>query len=390
VAKLKRREKIDGLRDALRYRDIVVDDDGVEWDLGVGVRLEAAEALSHFEAPEVAADLGAALDDPEPDVRLAVIDAVARVRIRVARVREKLLDRVVSREPGNDEVAARALDVLVEWRNYGTVDALVERLLEPAAPELDEKHREALDRLLDSDVRAVPARESVADRLVMELRGDSRGDRTEASAHRILSWLGPAAVEKVLLALDDERAAPALVRAAGRLGDARAVGPVVRGLSHSDAEMREAAAVAARMLNHTRAVPALLTATQDDEQAVRDAASAALDRMGTAAVIAGLAAVVSARGLLGVQGSEIDGLAGEELRDGDGAQELEEADAGPVADAEPITNGNEAATTEAASASNAAPAAAPATPTPAATPPYRPPGGRRRGGLLDRLLGRDY
>src|SRR5438067_1202994 len=64
-------------------------------------------------------------------------------------------------------------------------------------------------------------------------------------------------------------------------------------MNSPDPDVRASAATAAGKLNHTQAVPALLSATQDQEQAVRDAASQALDRMGTAAVIAGLAALTS-------------------------------------------------------------------------------------------------
>jgi HEAT repeat protein len=117
------------------------------------------------------------------------------------------------------------------------------------------------------------------------------GPAVEARAEAVLSHLGPGIADRVLGALGDG-ATPALVRAAGFLGDARIVEPVIAQLGSRDVEMRRAAAAAAGALNHTRAVPALLTATQDAEQPVRDAASAALNRMGMAAVIAGLAQIV--------------------------------------------------------------------------------------------------
>lgn len=373
VSKLARRGKLDPLRDALRYEEIIADDDGREWDVGFPVRVEAVQALSRFEPAAVAEDLTAVLDDRAPPVRLAAVEAIGGLTTWIAGVPERLVECVASRRPDNAEVAARAVDVLVHWRTSGTAELLVERLLAPDAPELDEQHLEALDRLLEADPRGAPARDALIERVLEQLRR-STDDRADAHAEDILGWVAASARDKVLEALDNGTASPGLVRAAGLLGDARAVDPVVRSLGSTDPQMREAAAEAARALNHTRAVPALLTATQDDEQAVRDAASAALDRMGTAAVIAGLAAVVSARGLLPVQGAELQGIVGEELGEADGGRALEEAEAD-----EPATPSPESG-----------PAASGGTPPARPAPAYPPAGGRRRGGLIDRLFGRDY
>jgi HEAT repeat protein len=57
-------------------------------------------------------------------------------------------------------------------------------------------------------------------------------------------------------------------------------------------ETRSEAATALGHLNDTRAVQALIGATQDSEQTVRDAASEALNAMGMAAVIIGVASVL--------------------------------------------------------------------------------------------------
>jgi HEAT repeat protein len=165
----------------------------------------------------------------------------------------------------------------------------------------------------------------------------------------------------------DSQATPALVRAAGCLGDARIVEPVIANLGSDDARMRCAAAVAAGALNHTRAVPALLRATQDTEQSVRDAGSAALNRMGMAAVIAGLAEIV--RGEAAAQVLPHVAQAGE-VGPGNGERALP---------AEVLAQTRDALATEGAQA--APPPQEPAAPGPH---PYR----GRRGGLVDRLLGR--
>ena len=343
MRRLRRKGRVDGLREALRYREIVADDEGVEWDVGVVVRVDAADALADFDATDVAGSLAEALGDPEPAVRVAVVAALSRLGTPTAI--EPLVDCAIGRPDGDDEAAERALELLVAWELQTGPEVLFERLLEPEAPPPEDSHRDALERLLGAAPDSAEARDAVADAAILALRTPA-SDRAEACAETILGWLGPPVAERVLEPLADGAVTPALVRASGLLGDARIVEPVIGRLSSDDAEMRRSAAAAAGALNHTLAVPALLTATQDAEQSVRDAASAALNRMGMAAVIAGLAEIVRT--------------------------EIEPAGAAHVLPAEVISATREAL--------------APGGPAP------KPPAPRpRRGGLVERLLGnRNY
>lgn len=378
VSRLARRGKLDALREALHYSEPTSFDDGTERDLGTPVRVEAVEALAGFDGTTVAGDLGAALDDPEPDVQLAALRTLDTLGVRADGDVERLVACVVARDRAAADVTAGALKLLVGWRAHGSAELVVERLLDRDAPEPDQGHRASLELLLTTDSRGPSARDAVTDLLIGRLQ-QREGARAEERAERMFGWLGGSAVDKVIDALEHGTATPALIQAAGQLGDGRAVGPVVRALESPDPEMREASANAARALNHTRAVPALLTATQDDEQAVRDAASAALDRMGTAAVIAGLAAVVSARGLLAT--SPQPGLEGT-------VADLLEANGGPeLGEGEGATEGgaNRAAGPE----TRAPPTADPRPPAPPSAPEHPAPRRRRSGGFLDRLLGRD-
>jgi hypothetical protein len=125
-----------------------------------------------------------------------------------------------------------------------------------------------------------------------------------ARAERLIGRLGSAAIEPLIVAVQDHRAGPAAVRAAGLLRDSRAVEPLVRLLRDPDADLRAAAADALGRLNDTRSVPALVSCTQDPEQSVRDSASAALERMGPAGVIV---AVVT---LLGPRDGQLDAADG--------------------------------------------------------------------------------
>lgn len=350
VSRLARRGRVDDLREALRHDD-------------AAVRAEAAAALAEFEGESVAGDLVGALRDPALDVRLAAMRSLETVGIHDSAQVGELVECMVARGEGAPELTAGALKLLVASVPEQCAEFFADRLLDPAAPPPDEGHRASLDLLLTTDARGPAAREAVVDMLIARLRPDG-DEETEARIDTMLEWLGETAPEKVLGALENGTATPALLLAAGRLGNARAVTPTVQGLSSPDPEMREAAAHAARALNHTRAVPALLTATQDDVQAVRDAASAALDRMGTAAVIAGLAAVVDAQALL-TPGSD-EPPTPETLRT-HVAEALEEG--------EPEGRPEEA------------PSAREAEPKPPAHPahPAHPP--RRRGGLIDRIFG---
>ena len=403
VADLARRGDVNGLRDALRYGEVFQGEDGREWDQGVDVRVEAAAALTRFEPSQVVADLTAALDDRAAPVRLAAVEAIAQLGSRAAGVSEALLDCAVSRRLDNEQVADRALEVLIEWDGTGAARYLTENLLEPDAPALDEQHRDAFERLLETDARGSLARDEVAERLLRELH-ESSDERSADRAEVMLAWLGGDALERVMEALENGTVVPGIVRAAGLLGDGRAATPVVAALESPDPDIRVAAAEAARELNHTQTVPALLTATQDGDQAVRDAASAALDRMGTAAVIAGLAAVVDARGLLAVDGAQLVPVDGEALEDGEAAQiePVAEADGAPAAGGAPGTRPTfvaepapQQAQPQAAQQAQHYPAqpqgAQPAQPQQGLTPAHPYAGGRRRGGLLDRIFGtREY
>jgi HEAT repeat protein len=368
VKRLKRRGRLEGLRAALRYHEPYADaEEGIELDLGVPIRAEAAEALSDFPATDVAADLAEALGDPEPVVRLAAVEAIARLGTPTAI--DPLVDCAVGLPTGPDDGSARALDLLVEWHVEGAPELYAERLIALAIPPVEDRHREDLEAMLAVDPRGAAARGAVAEVALAVLRGSD--ERSEDCAETVLSWLGPSVADRVLGPLADGQATPALVRAAGNLGDARIVEPIIGRLASDDAAMRSSAALAAGALNHTLAVPALLNATRDDEQSVRDAASDALNRMGMAAVIAGLAEIV---------GSEL-------------GQRAFAVASGPETLPEDDTPASILTRTQEVLASAQPPTAPPEEPAPKPPSqpcaPRAPAPPRRRGGLLARLLGTD-
>lgn len=301
VAKLKRRGDLPGIRSALRYEKVEIDAEQSEWDRGADVRLEAVEALSSFYGPVVGEGLAEALHDDAPQVRLAAVKGLAD--LGSATVVDALVERVIVwEEPADAEAARIALDILVGLSVEGLPELFVERLTLSRMPEPAERHRSDLDELLVADPRGDDAAAALASALVSIAMIGPEPER-ELRAETVLGWLGGSLVIEVLVAaLEDGSAKPGVIRALGRLGDSAAVEPLLGVIGEPDPLHREAAVVALGALRDTRAVPRLLGATRDGSRDVRDAAIRALDDMGTAAVIVGVATLV---------GSGADRLEGE-------------------------------------------------------------------------------
>jgi HEAT repeat protein len=253
--------------------------------MGVETRKDAVRALSDFYGPPVVDALVPRLADSHPSVRRAALDGLATLGLPIAT--ENLLDHYL-RLDGEDEAdeAEAVLEVLCNWRVQKLPELLVDRLLADGAPELTDRHRDALRALIASDPRGTATAGAVASALIGYL--PVAEPEAHARAERMLGWIGPLACDTVLHELSMGTATPAVARAAAGLRDSRLVEPLVLQLFDGDTEMRASAAYGLQGLNDTRAVPALVRATQDDEQSVRDAASAALNSMGMAAVIVGL------------------------------------------------------------------------------------------------------
>ena len=274
----------------LEHRDYHADVNGVVWDLGAPLRTEAATALATFEGPVAEEGLTHALGDPHPTVRQAALDAIAELPRPTAV--ERLLQGLVTWPYPTDYAALeQAISILVDWAPEGLAEDFARRIVDPEAPELDERHEDTLAALLSADPRGLAASEKVAEQVVTEL-GPSASAARAARAEEVLGWLGERGSDRVLRELEGGRASAAMVRAAAGLRDARAVEPLVALLGSSETDVRAAAATALGRLNDTRAVQALLSATQDPQQSVRDAASEALNGMGMAAVMVVVASVM--------------------------------------------------------------------------------------------------
>lgn len=290
IDKLQKAGDVEGLRAALDYSDSSASEDGTVWGLPAPARAEAAAALATFDGTVVEEGLAHALSDPDAKVRETALDRIAERSSPVAV--DALLDGVIGWPyPDGYETLEKALATLVGWAPPGIAETYVRKLLEPGAPELDERHEDALGALTGADPAGEAAETGVTDLLVAELDEFHTTARTER-IQRILGWLGDEGANAVLRRLESGVAGAAVVRAAGSIQDARAVEPLVAMIGSSEATTRAAAARALGQLNDTRAVQALTAATQDPSHVVRAAASDALNRMGVAAVIVGVATVM--------------------------------------------------------------------------------------------------
>jgi HEAT repeat protein len=290
IDKLQKAGDVEGLRAALDYSDASASEDGAVWALPAPARAEAAAALATFDGAVVEDGLAHALTDPDARVRETALDRISQRSSPVAV--DGLLDGVVGWPyPDGYEPLEKALATLVGWAPAGIAEAYVRKLLEPDAPELDERHEDALGALTGADPAGEAAETRVTDLLVAEL--DEPQTRAQAERiHRILGWLGDSGADAVLRRLESGVGGPAVVRAAGSIQDSRAVEPLIAMMGSSEPKTRAAAAKALGQLNDTRAVQALTAATQDPSHVVRAAASEALNTMGVAAVIVGVATVM--------------------------------------------------------------------------------------------------
>lgn len=286
--KLRKAGDIEGLVAALEFRDVVVDPDGRREDRGAPVRLDAITALSAFPGPAVAEAFTAAVSDTHPAVRAAAVGALSEVGTTTI---EPLIDGLATwQAPPYGKAVQAALEALAGASEDRVPEALVSRLIGDDAVPLQEWHPEVLAILVSADPRGEQTWDALAEQVIFDIQNASEVSHRER-AEEILSWLAPASADAVVRALANGRSEPALLRAAGGLGDVRAVEPLLRTLHRPEPQIRSAAAAALGRVRDTRAVPSLLSATQDPDLNVRGAASEALDRMGIAAVVFGLASV---------------------------------------------------------------------------------------------------
>ena len=214
--------------------------------------------------PAIVPKLVETLSDPDAEVRLAVVGAIADMDDPRA---VQALIRILREDPV-DEVRAAAAWALGQIEDPAAVPALMDALRDDACEETRKNAAWALGNI--EDARAV------------EALGAALGDENQEVRHQAMWALGeiesPAAVPSLVLALgsDDADVRQTAAWALGQIEDARAVDGLVAALRSNDPQMRETAAWALGQIESPAATQALMALVTDQVAGVREAAIHAL------------------------------------------------------------------------------------------------------------------
>jgi HEAT repeat protein len=291
IARLTRRGDVDRLIKAARYRDYVRDVDGRAVDVAGSVRHDAMVALATFDDPRISEVAIEALDDDQLDVRRAAIFAIrSRADLHAA---PGLVEHLGAWDaPQLQLLRDDALDALMEMKHAPLAEPLA-HVLSNSHVELtpDGAELQTLGALVaQQDGDEVAAR--VAAALVDQMAARAEAGRLDATL-AVLTALGGAAIEPLVMALDHDRSRPYAALALGRIRSPHAVDSLIYVLADSSRPGRAEAAWALGEVRDPRAITLLFQATVDPDYEVRAAAVTALERFGATAVVLGVAAIIN-------------------------------------------------------------------------------------------------
>ena len=290
VAKLEAKRDVDGLIKALGYQK------------NADIRRAAAAALGKIGDASAVRPLIAALNDSDNDARQAAGEALVAIGPPAV---EPLVSALEDwRADADMHIAAawtlgqtgdsRAVEPLVAAlhdRDKDVRQAAAEALVEIGQPAVEPLVAALHDR--DKDVRRAAA--EAMQKLAVPV--DDGTLAWYAVALENWTWavhLGAAAVEPLISALQDsdEGVRQAAAEALGQIGDARAVEPLVAALKDSDEGVRQAAAEGLGQIGDARAVEPLIAALGDSNRDMRRAAAGALGQIGDARAVEPLVAAL--------------------------------------------------------------------------------------------------
>jgi len=287
IKRLRKRRDVAGLERVLAERDFLSDGRGNRSDLAVARRLEAVGVLAEIAEPPAREVLVKALGDPDLRVRAAALDAIIEGPDR--RSAEGLARMVALwRDPRLEPHRQRALTFLAEYGDPTLGVAYAEALLDAdSRAQLGEREAAGLRRIFALD-GANGATAALAHRAVPRLTSEDAAERDRAAV--VVRALGSGAVDALVGALDAADMRVEAATALGVLRDTSAVPGLLRVLSLPDGSVgRVAAARALGAIRDPQSVEGLMAATSDRDPDVREAAQDAVDRMGTVAVLVGVA-----------------------------------------------------------------------------------------------------
>jgi HEAT repeat protein len=247
-------------------------------------RAEAILALGELGHDSGHQALETGLRDPDDNVRCAAVN-VLHARHDGTALAEAL--RSLPAEGGESrELAILAIvDLGRSVSPSAVADALVGREDDELVGEQDARLFTELVARGDRDAR------DAAIELLIEALGDERGIVVDRAAE-LLVRLAPTSIDALVTELRTGPAAADAAYVLGRIGDPETVDAMVEALRHEDPRVRSECTAALSEFEPQAAVRPLLRATRDPDHGVRVQAAVALDRIGTSAVIVGVAALL--------------------------------------------------------------------------------------------------
>jgi HEAT repeat protein len=247
------------------------------------VRTEAILALGELGADAGQEAVELALRDPADRVRCAA------VRVLYARKNSGVLVQALRWLPADKgRSRAFALRAVLGLQESLTPATLADALINSEHDELLNEDDEPLIQAL------LEGKGEEADELIQLLVSSLADERALVAdrAGELLLRLAPGSAEALVAEL---RTGPAAAEAAyvlSRMANPQTLDALVEALGHADPRVRAESAAALAELQDPVAVKPLLGATHDADHGVRAQAGRALDRLGTAAVIVGVAALL--------------------------------------------------------------------------------------------------
>jgi HEAT repeat protein len=305
VERLASRKNTNGLIKALAYRKA--------WN----IRKAAAEALGAMADKRAIPALVGALHDEDKDVRRSAADALhtlgwqptpdaVGVHYRIIRKEwkecaaigepavEPLIAVLLGEDWADSRAAAEALGAIGDCRavaplfaalkkyGWGIIGSdVAEALSRIGVPAVTDLIGILADGDADARLAAVSALGAIGDpRAVQPLFSALRGPDLHVceSAARALGRIGEPAVELLIRALKDSEVPWEAARALGEIADPRAVQPLIDSFAQTHWMIRDAAVAALGRIGEPSIAP-LLSALQDPDRDVRRCAADALDRL---------------------------------------------------------------------------------------------------------------
>jgi HEAT repeat protein len=281
IKSLVRREDVDGLIAAATYQDLAPTSEGTVSDLGIPIRVDAILALGTLAPEQGRGVIAAALRDPADRVRCAAVRVLHK--LQEVGVLAEALQWLPPQRGHSYALASRAiLDLRESVRASAVADGLIQREDDDL---LSDEDAELILALLED--QGADATDEVLELLIIAL-GDERGIVVDRAAE-LLVRLAPTSIEPLVAELRGGLNSADAAYVLGRIGDPETLDVLVKALKHRDARVRAETAAALGELEDPAAVKPLLRVTHDPNHAVRSQARMALDRMGTVAVIEGVA-----------------------------------------------------------------------------------------------------